>query len=278
VLHCLSTSVTLWHALRLPPLYVPLPRSPLAMDSAAAAPPLPRHVVRLSAALSALLGGAEGGEINEVAGRPEDELLDELRAAGLVTPAVHAANSAPQSLAGAATTATAAAAATAASSSIDRRVVRLADALAALLGHAEGAEITEDEVLGSLREAGLITYPSPLLGRLLGELRDLFAAEVLPQLDPTARALFSRVGGACRAAVVASGLPRAGTISGEPFEVRHFVATVPLLAWANSKGCPWNAKTCEHAAVHGHLDSLKWARENLCPWEGAYTRSHFSSV
>jgi hypothetical protein len=50
----------------------------------------------------------------------------------------------------------------------DRYVVRLAGALAALLGRAEGAELPEVELLGRLREWGLITYPSPLLGGLLG--------------------------------------------------------------------------------------------------------------
>jgi hypothetical protein len=46
-------------------------------------------------------------------------------------------------------------------------VACLSAALAALLDHAAGAELSEDELLGELREAGLITYPSPALGRLL---------------------------------------------------------------------------------------------------------------
>jgi hypothetical protein len=29
---------------------------------------------------------------------------------------------------------------------------------------------------------------------------------------------------------------------------------------------PWNAKTCEAAALNGHLDVLQWARENGCNW------------
>jgi hypothetical protein len=48
------------------------------------------------------------------------------------------------------------------------KVACLSAALATLLGHAAGAELSEDEVLDGLRETGLITYPSPLLGRLLG--------------------------------------------------------------------------------------------------------------
>jgi hypothetical protein len=65
----------------------------------------------------------------------------------------------------------------------DGYVVRLSGGLAALLGRAEGAEMNEDEVLDRLREAGQITYPSPLLAPLLERLPEVFAAEVLPRLD-----------------------------------------------------------------------------------------------
>ena len=42
---------------------------------------------------------------------------------------------------------------------------------------------------------------------------DLFVKEVLERLDPTVRALFARAGNvACRALLVASGLPRAGAL------------------------------------------------------------------
>ena len=44
--------------------------------------------------------------------------------------------------------------------------MRLAGALVALLGGAEGVELPEDELLGLLREAGLITYPATVwMGR-----------------------------------------------------------------------------------------------------------------
>jgi len=69
----------------------------------------------------------------------------------------------------------------------DRYVVRLAGALAALLGRAEGAEPPE-----------LITYPSPLLEGLLEELPEIIAAEVLPRLDLTDRAFVAQVGRGCR--------------------------------------------------------------------------------
>ena len=55
------------------------------------------------------------------------------------------------------------AAASAAHTSPGGYVVRLSGALAALLGRGEGAELWEDEVLGTMREHGLLTYPSPLL-------------------------------------------------------------------------------------------------------------------
>ena len=49
----------------------------------------------------------------------------------------------------------------------------------------------------------MITYPSPLLGRLLVELREVFAADVLPRLDhPTDLTMVAKAGRACRAAVV----------------------------------------------------------------------------
>jgi len=116
----------------------------------------------------------------------------------------------------------------------DRYVVRLSGALAALLGRAEGAELPEDELLGRLREWGLITYPSPLLAPLLEEWSDVLAAEVLPRLPLTDVALFARVGRSSRAAVVASGLPRAGANGGAPLKVEDFVGSVERLAWAKA--------------------------------------------
>jgi hypothetical protein len=71
--------------------------------------------------------------------------------------------------------------------------------LADLLG---AAELGEGELLIRLRELGLITYPSPLLGGLLG-LHEVIAVEVLTRLDPTDLVLFGQAASACRAAVVA---------------------------------------------------------------------------
>jgi len=88
----------------------------------------------------------------------------------------------------------------------DRYVVRPAGVLTDLLG---AAELGEDELLLRLRELGLLTYPSPLLEGLLGELHEVLAVEVLARLDLTYRVLFGQAGRACRAAVVALGVPHA---------------------------------------------------------------------
>ena len=149
-----------------------------------------------------------------------------------------------------------------------RYVVRLSGALAALLGCAEGAELPEDDLLGWLRAKGLITYPSPLLGGLLEKLPEVLEAEVLSRLDPTDVAMFARVGPASRAAVVASGLPRAGTSRGALLlNVQDFVWSVERLAWARDNGCPWNAGTTALAARSGNPGVLRWAREHGCDWD-----------
>jgi hypothetical protein len=93
---------------------------------------------------------------------------------------------------------------------LPRLVVRLTGVLATLLGRTEGAELSEDEVLDGLRVAGHLTYPSPLLGALINKLPEVFAAEVLPHLDPADLAFVAQVDSGCRATVVASGLPCAG--------------------------------------------------------------------
>jgi len=76
----------------------------------------------------------------------------------------------------------------------DHYIVRLSGPLAALLGRAQGAELPEDDLLGWLRAAALITYPSPLLGGLLEKLPEVLAVEVLSQLESTDFAICGRVG------------------------------------------------------------------------------------
>ena len=150
---------------------------------------------------------------------------------------------------------------------LDRYVVHLAGALAALLGRAEGSELPEDELLGRLREWGLITYPSPLLGGLLEKLPEVLAAdEVLPRLGPVNLAVVGRVGVASWAAVVACGLPRAGA-SELPLKIPEFCLSVERLAWAKDNGCPWNARTFALATCSGRVQVLRWAREHGCDWD-----------
>jgi hypothetical protein len=156
----------------------------------------------------------------------------------------------------------------------DRYVVRPAGVLADILG---AAEIGEDELLLRLRELGLITYPSPLLGGLL-ELPEVLAAEVLAQLEPTDLVLFGQVGRACREAVVAFGVPQEEETSddsddegpgGRPLllMVEDFVGSVERLAWAKARGCLWREDVCSWAARGGHLEVLQWAWERRCPWD-----------
>jgi len=151
--------------------------------------------------------------------------------------------------------------------SSDRYVVRLSGALAALLGRAEGAELSEDELLGRLRGWGLITYPSPLLEGLLEKLPEVLAAEVLPRLRHADLALCGRVGPALRAAVVSSGLPRAGESGGELLKIEDFVGSVERLAWAKANDCWWDERTCAIVAGGGRLEVLRWARAYDCPWD-----------
>jgi hypothetical protein len=99
----------------------------------------------------------------------------------------------------------AAAVAAAADRPPDRFFVRPTGVLAELLG---AAELGEGELLLRLRELGLITYPSPLLGGLLEHLPEVLAAEMLAQLDPKDLVLFGQAGHVCRAAVVAFGVPQ----------------------------------------------------------------------
>jgi hypothetical protein len=117
----------------------------------------------------------------------------------------------------------------------DRYVVRPAGVLAELLG---AAELVEDELLLRLRELGLITYPSPLLGGLLERLPEVLAAEVLPRVGPTDLAVLAQVGPLWLAAVVASDLPRSGRSAGVPLQIREFCGSVQRLAWAEDNVKP----------------------------------------
>ena len=80
-------------------------------------------------------------------------------------------------------------------------------------------EVDEDELLDQLglpglnwlRAQGLLTYPSPLLGRLL---EDMHLGIILQRLDPADRAILAQVGPRWLAAVVSSGFECAGKTPG----------------------------------------------------------------
>jgi hypothetical protein len=87
---------------------------------------------------------------------------------------------------------------------------------------------------------------------LLERFPDVFAQKVLQHLDPIDRTFLAQAGSACRAAVAASDLPRAGT-SRVVLGKRRWVAThqisdlctsVERLAWAKANGCYWIELTC----------------------------------
>ena len=95
-------------------------------------------------------------------------------------------------------------------------------------------------------------------------------------MDPIDRTFLAQAGGACRAAVAASDLPRAGTrqevLEGRRVWVvthkrRDFCTSVERLAWAKANGCPWDELLCMFVAHGGRLAVLGWAREHYCPWD-----------
>jgi len=114
---------------------------------------------------------------------------------------------------------------------------------------------------------------SPLLD-LLERFPELFALKVLVHLDPIDRTFLAQAGSACRDAVAASDLPRAGTRRVElgrvvwvvTHNISEFCTSVERLAWAKESGCPWVARICGLASRGGRLEVLKWAREQDCPW------------
>ena len=89
---------------------------------------------------------------------------------------------------------------------------------------------------------------------------------MLAHLDPIDRTFLAQASSACRAAVSASKLPRAGTsqVGQTVWLVLHrleeFCTSVERLAWAKAAGCLWDWQTCRAAAAGGHLDALQWAR------------------
>jgi len=145
-----------------------------------------------------------------------------------------------------------------------------------------GTPLTCHAVMAQLLAQGHLTSYvddatfSPLLD-LLERFPDLCVQRVLAHLDPIDRTFLAQAGSACRAAVVASGLRRAGGPTVDESErivwrVTHlmseFCTSVERLAWAKANSCPCGARTSALAARGGRLEVLQWARERGCPWDG----------
>ena len=90
---------------------------------------------------------------------------------------------------------------------------------------------------------------------------------MLPWLDPSDLTVLAQVGRPWLAAVLASGLQRAGKSARVPLKLSEFVGSVERLAWAKANRCPWEAQTCATAAKFGDLEVLQWAQEHGCLWE-----------
>ena len=110
-------------------------------------------------------------------------------------------------------------------------------------GHG-GAAAADDTTADAAEDTNNDTV-SPLLD-LLERFPDLFAQKVLAHLDPIDRTFLAQTGGACRAAVAASDLPRAGTrrevLERTVWVVTHrlvrFCTSVERLAWAKKQRLP----------------------------------------
>ena len=115
------------------------------------------------------------------------------------------------------------------------------------------------------------TDASPLLGRLLEELRDLFAAEVLSLLDPTDLALIARACWKCGEAVLSSGVDIAGETEGRALRLTKFPGSVELLAWGKENGArgprglvPCCCRREPGGAAVGAGARLRVGHEDLC--------------
>jgi hypothetical protein len=171
------------------------------------------------------------------------------------------------------------------------------DALDALAGLLSRAEVSGDShftaVVSTTEHDDGDNDTPPTLTRLAEELPDLFAREMLQRMDATTRDMLAETSKTFRAAVRSSGLP-ARAVGSKRLELKEFCNSVERLAWAKSRGCPWdeyasalvaegghlevmvwawehgclrNEATCARAALGGHLEVLIWARDNGCPWD-----------
>ena len=100
-----------------------------------------------------------------------------------------------------------------------------------------------------------------LLERFDAKARDVFHAHVLSRLDGGDLAMLALVSRSMRAVVFdrfvfntpLGDLKGVAAVRRELGRMSNFVGSVSRLAWAKERGCPWDARTCAHAAWKGHL-------------------------
>jgi hypothetical protein len=95
--------------------------------------------------------------------------------------------------------------------------------------------------------------PSALLGPLLEDWRHVLVKHVLQRLNPTDCTLLARVAKPWMAVVVANNLPCAGKGGAEALQLRDFVGSVEMLAWAEDHGCQWDEGTCAAGSVRASI-------------------------
>ena len=98
-----------------------------------------------------------------------------------------------------------------------------------------------------------------LLERFDAKARDVFHAHVLSRLDGGDLAMLALVSRSMRAVVFdrfvfntpLGDLKGVAAVRRELGRMSNFVGSVSRLAWAKERGCPWDARTCAHAAWKG---------------------------
>ena len=125
----------------------------------------------------------------------------------------------------------------------------------------------DDAEVATEADVSDLSRASPLLGGLALDLPEVLELEVLARLDAHDRAMFARTCRGARAAVLASGLPRAGALhENPPLHASRAVDTLAMTRWALDNGLPSHWRVAEHAAAAGNLPALRLLRDRACPW------------
>jgi|AntAceMinimDraft_12_1070368.scaffolds.fasta_scaffold28691_1 hypothetical protein len=117
-------------------------------------------------------------------------------------------------------------------------------------------------------EANEVVDEAPAPFYLLENHPDVFRDEILAYLSPTDCAMLARVNKRCAAAVMLSGVCRAGSRRELPFRLRDFVVSAERLVWgeANNAPCGWDEATLLFVASFGSVETVCWLQERVeCP-------------